>query len=185
MTIARLAIAVIAVILIGTAIYVFTTKSERTPDKLPGKQNSGDKGVRTAIGTAKAEKVIGDLKISLSVPSSQVKLGESMRFNLSVENLGARPHELTFNSGQRFDIRVEDVSGNKVWQWSDDRMFIQLVETIAVEPGKSLSFDAEWPLVNSAGGPVGPGEYNVFGRITAEGLSEEEIRLSVTVKPAG
>lgn len=185
MSIARLAIAAIAVILIGTTIYAFTTKSERIPDKLPGIQNPGDKGARTTIGTAKAEKIIGDLKISLSVPSSQVKLGEVMRFNISIENLGAQPHELTFNSGQKFDIRVEDISGSKVWQWSDGRMFTQLIETIVIEPGKSISFDAEWPLVNSAGDPVNPGEYNIFARITAEGLSDKEIKLSVTVKPAG
>lgn len=182
---ARLAIVVIAVILISTTIYAFSTKSERTPDKLPGIQNPGDKGARTTIGIAKAEKVIGDFKISLSTPSSEVKMGEVMRFNLSVENLGTQPHELTFNSGQRFDIRVEDMSGSKVWQWSDGRMFIQLIETVVIEPGKSISFDAEWPLENSAGNPVNPGEYNIFGRITEEGLSDKEIELSVTVKPAG
>ncbi|HZD60166.1 MAG TPA: BsuPI-related putative proteinase inhibitor [Anaerolineae bacterium] len=131
----------------------------------------------------KVEKLIDHFKISLHLPSKQVTLGDRLSFELSVENVSSEPRELSFNSGQKFDVWVKDESGREVWRWSHDRMFTQMFETVAIKPNKRISYTVDWPLVNVSGEPVSPGDYHVFTNVVAQELKEEVLELSVTIKP--
>lgn len=184
MSVARIAVAVIAVVIIGVSYFAFAVKSEKEPGKIPDRQNPGIDTTETTAGVVRAERIIDNLEISVSVPSAQFKLGEIVHFNISVKNLGSELHELTFGSGQKFDVRIEDESGRKVWNWSDGRVFTQALETVVIESGKSISYTAEWPMEDSAGNPVNPGKYNAFAKITAMGLSDSEVKLGITINPA-
>jgi hypothetical protein len=63
-----------------------------------------------------------------------------------------------FRTTQRFDVRVTR-DGRKVWQWSDDRMFAQVLSTLRIAPGDERVFKVEWKLVDSAGRHVSAGVY--------------------------
>lgn len=135
----------------------------------------------TTNTNTQAEKIVDQLKISATTSSNEVKPGETLRLKLSIENTGKETQELTFNSSQRFDVRVEDESGREIWRWSDGRVFAQVIETVAIQPGKSISFDAEWPGIDSAEKPVSPGDYSVFAWFTADNLRSEELEIKVSV----
>ncbi len=183
MSASRIVIAIVAVILLGAVYFAAGCRGAQAPSKKPDIQNPEGKGASPVAGNTKADRIVDNLKISIVISSSQVKINEPLRLNLSVENMGSEPRKLTFTSAQKFDIRITEASGQKVWQWSDGKMFAQSIETITVEPGKSISYDAEWPLKDSTGKTVAPGDYNVFGKIVARGLRDKEVEIGITVKP--
>jgi hypothetical protein len=43
-------------------------------------------------------------------------------------------------SGHLFDFLIQDESGNKLYRWSDDRMFIALMMTTEIAPGEEIVF---------------------------------------------
>jgi len=134
---------------------------EENPRPGPGEEDAGD--------TAASEAT--NLATSLI---ARVEEG-SVRFALNVTNAGGEPIRLDFNSGQRFDVSVTDAQGTVVWRWSADRSFIQALGSEMVEPGATLSYDAEW-----VGAP--PGTYRATGVVTAHNW---DIREEVEVQVAG
>lgn len=178
----RIAVSLIVVVLLGVVIYAVAVGSERTPGMTPGKQTSGDKEARVVASDTIAEKVIDHLKISVAIPSNPIKLGDLLHFNISIENLDSKPHQLVFNSSQRFDIRIEDASGKQVWNWSDGRMFAQMIETITIEQHGSTSFTAMWPMRDARDRTVQPGNYKGFVKIMADGIKDKEVELEFTIK---
>lgn len=89
-------------------------------------------------GTAQGEAV--RLVPTLSV----VVAGDSVRFTFQVANAGMSAVELTFGSGQRYDIVVSDSAGGEVWRWSAGRMFTQAVGEERLEAGGTLEYEATW-----------------------------------------
>ncbi len=179
----RIAIAIVAVILLGAVYFAAGCRSEQASSKKPDVQNPKGKGASPVVGNTKADRIVDNLKISIVISSNQVKLNEPLHLKLSVENMGSESRELIFTSAQKFDVRVTGVSGQKVWRWSNGKVFAQNIETVTVEPGKSISYDAEWPLKDSTGKIIAPGNYNVFGKIMAGGLRDKEVEIGITVKP--
>jgi uncharacterized protein YndB with AHSA1/START domain len=87
------------------------------------------------------------------------------QFSYVVENAGESAVDLTFTSGQQFDIVVTD-DGEAVWRWSDGRMFTQAIEELTLEPGDELSFNGTWENPD-------PGTYEVTGSLAAQSESAE------------
>lgn len=86
--------------------------------------------------------------------------GETVDVTLVLQNEGATTREYHFSTAQRFDLLVEK-GGRKVWQWSDDRLFAQVLSTLVIRPGDSRLFKAEWNGKGPDGQPVPPGTYKL------------------------
>ncbi|MCL6471463.1 MAG: hypothetical protein K6T91_01415 [Firmicutes bacterium] len=178
----RVVIVAIAAILLGSLFILGCSASGDSPAEKNNVRESASKGESILVGNTKTEKLIGNLKITASIPSAQIKPGEILRLSLSVRNIGSELQKLSFNSSQKFDVRIEDSSGGRVWQWSDGRMFAQLLESITLEPGKSVSFTVQWPLTDTGGKAVAPGNYNIYAKIMANRLRSEEVKLKVSIQ---
>lgn len=178
----RTVIVTIAAILLGSVFILGCGTSGDGSIKKKEVQKPVGKGEDVLVGNTKTEKLIGNLKITASIPSAQIKTGEVLRLNLSIKNTGSEPQELSFNSSQKFDARIEDSSGTQVWQWSDGRMFTQMLESITLEPDKSVSFTVQWPLTDSKGKAVNPGNYDIYAKIMAARLRSEEVKLKVSIQ---
>lgn len=178
--VSRIVAIAIAIIILGIISYLFVTmnvaKENRAPDTQDTSDNSGDR-------TIEAVKAIDHFKIYFRLPSDRVKLGNKLALTLSVENTDSETHELSFNSSQRFDFWLEDSSGREVWRWSDGRVFAQMLETIDIKLGESISYAEDWPLMDSNGTVVEPGNYTVFAKIVANELKSEELKQGITVEP--
>lgn len=74
-----------------------------------------------------------------------VSVGKLVEFRLTVENTANEPITVEFLTAQRGDVVVFDADrGEKVWQWSDGKMFTQMVEAETVEPGDHIEQTYEW-----------------------------------------
>lgn len=89
----------------------------------------------------------------------------SVEFTYVVENAGDAPVELTFMSGQQFDITVT-ADGEEVWRWSDGRMFTQAIQEVSLDPDEELSFTAAWDDAES-------GTYEVTGTLATQSETAE------------
>lgn len=104
-------------------------------------------------------------------PSLQVRVeGDSVVFDLFVTNVSGEPVRLEFSTSQRADFVVERATGERVWAWSDDRMFAQVLGEETVEPGETLHYGAVWNPPTSLSG-----RYSARGVLSAR---DRRIELS-------
>lgn len=107
----------------------------------------------------------GDMNGADLLPSVQATaVGDSVHFVLQVTNTTDAPIELVYPSGQSFDFQVEDGSGEIVWTWSANRMFIQAIREETIAAGETLTHSASWQPEEY--GELPPGEYTVLGTLT-------------------
>lgn len=102
--------------------------------------------------------------------------GDSLAFELRVENHGDEAVDLTFTDAQRLRVTVfpaGDGDADPVWRSDADRMFAQVVGTETVPPGASVTFEAAWKDPE-------PGEYLAVGEVTCQDreLTAEETILT-------
>ncbi len=78
------------------------------------------------------------LRLSLEQKDPQ-KVTARLRLTADLEN----PSTVVFPSDQEFDFLLRDERGQKVWQWSDGRVFSQVFHE---RSGDNLSYEVEIPL---------------------------------------
>jgi Intracellular proteinase inhibitor len=69
---------------------------------------------------------------------------DNVQFALTVTNPGQRKVELTFPSGQTYDVVVYDAAGGEVWRWSTGQMFTQSLRNKPLDAHESLTYSATW-----------------------------------------
>lgn len=139
--------------------------TESTPDKKTP-ESSADSG----SGGVVAESLEPSIDAEVDMDN-----GNTLVVTFKVKNQTERTEVLTFPSGQKFDFIVYDKEGNKVFQWSDEKSFIQMIQTVELKPGEELTF------VEPTGLP--PGDYKIEAWLTAEGKEDvrAETRIGVRV----
>jgi len=95
-----------------------------------------------------------------------------VQFSFRVTNTGTTAVTLTFPSGKRADIAVEDESGSTVWRWSDGRMFTQMITRATLEPGEQIEESFTWS-------DPPPGRYVARGTLEADHDLATETELTV------
>ena len=100
--------------------------------------------------------------------------GETVHVTLGLQNEGTMTRDYHFRTAQRFDLLVER-DGRKIWQWSDDRLFAQVLSTLAIRPGDSRLFKAEWKQVDASGQPVPVGVYSIHAWILGSKETAERV----------
>lgn len=103
------------------------------------------------------------IEVSASFPAETVMLNQtdSVEAYITLTNQTAEPIELTFNSGQLFDIYLYDSNDNLVNQWSNGRMFTQAFQTITLEPGQKKRFGDSIGLTDLEGNQLDIGSYKL------------------------
>lgn len=115
----------------------------------------------------------GDMGATDLLPSVQATAaGDSVHFVLQVTNTTDAPIELVYPSGQSFDFQVEDASGEIVWTWSANRMFMQAIREETLGAGETLTHSASW--LPSEYGEMPAGEYTVTGTLTVADRTVEQ-----------
>lgn len=103
------------------------------------------------------------IEVSASFPAETVMLNEadSVEAYMTLTNQTSEPIELTFNSGQLFDIYLYDSNDQLVSQWSNGRMFTQAFQTITLHPGQQERFGDKLELKDLSGNPLDVGTYKI------------------------
>lgn len=107
--------------------------------------------------------IIEGLQISSEIESGLFNLNQkryaSAYFNL--ENKSQSAVDITFNSGQKFDIEIVNEYGNVVNRWSHKRMFTEAIETLAIAAGESLKLGGYVELKTFDGFSLHNGNYHL------------------------
>ncbi|MBM7659790.1 hypothetical protein JOC85_000557 [Bacillus mesophilus] len=69
---------------------------------------------------------------------------ENVRFTINFQNKGEEAAQFTFSSGQKFEIVVTNEAGQKVYRFSEGKMFTMALETITLEAGETVTYEDVW-----------------------------------------
>jgi len=130
-----------------------------------------------AAGSLHVQRVEGSLRLDASLSRATFRSGEAIEITLTATNTGAAPLQVTFNSGQRFDLVIRRPRGDAVWQWSSDKAFIQVIQTITLQPGENLTFQVSWDQRDYQGRPVDAGSYEAVAVFMGRTAASREVRL--------
>ncbi|MGX5172532.1 BsuPI-related putative proteinase inhibitor [Aliikangiella sp. IMCC44653] len=113
------------------------------------------------------------LQIKANVDSGPIDLTQKQSINayLVVTNPSNHPVELTFNSGQRFEIEIFNSAAEKVAQWSFDKMFTEAIDVISIAPKSEKMFGDVMPLKDFNGRWLAAGNYKV--KVTLTGYNNQ------------
>jgi hypothetical protein len=109
-----------------------------------------------------------EVAFSLSAAVSTAGSPPTLITRLTLRNSQPGPISLTFNSGQLYDLELRNEAGDVVFRWSNGRLFSQIVQTIAFQPGET-NYVIETALADRTGKPLPAGKYIAQGWLTAAG----------------
>jgi hypothetical protein len=99
----------------------------------------------------------GLFKVSLET----LKENEQLKINFSLQNISGKDLQISFGSGQQYDIVVFNERNEEVYKWSNNKAFTQaLIERDFKKEGK-LTFTEKWNFKDNEGVSVVNGRYNI------------------------
>ena len=110
------------------------------------------------------------LRNAAGVVTDNFVFGESIRFDLLLENRTAREVRVQFPDAQTYDFFVFNNGTSQIrWQWSEGRAFAQVATELVFEPDSSKTFSVTWNGVLRDGTNLPPGLYEAKGLMVYEG----------------
>lgn len=86
-------------------------------------------------------------------------------FELTVENVGPDPEELSFPNALQADFAVIE-DGTEIWRFSDGKMFAQMIQRETLDPGDAETYRGTWENPRS-------GTYTAVGTLEARNRNVE------------
>jgi hypothetical protein len=126
------------------------------------------------------------LELKFDVPS-EVRVGESVPFRLTVTNAGEEPLELGLgdvNDGYaaNYNFYIETADGEEVTcKLCANRAANPVLSFRTLQPGEELELVWAWDQTDNDLQPAPPGTYSVYGTFNAGAGSEEEFDIQSEV----
>ena len=92
------------------------------------------------------------------------EFGNELDVKVILANNTGEVQNFTFSSGQSYDLKLVDDNGDMVYHWSRNKMFIQAIQQLELEPGENKIWETTINLNN-----LGPGVYDLEGWLTSRG----------------
>jgi intracellular proteinase inhibitor BsuPI len=120
------------------------------------------------------------MRLTLHTDRASYAPGQPVHLRLEVFNDTREAVHLRFNSSQQYDFEVlwED---QRLWHWSADRMFAQVLTAETLAPGQRREYEATWNGRLVDGVEAKPGEYISRGYLTLSGRVDPLAEQSFTV----
>ncbi|MCP8615552.1 BsuPI-related putative proteinase inhibitor [Salirhabdus salicampi] len=141
-------------------------------DELQGSNGGGD-----SIGQKKdGQQVdITSLLEELELTVNTEKTADSVTFQLTLTNSGNQDVELTFSSGQQYEIVVENEQGAEVYKYSHGKAFTEALINKQIGAGESETWEETWNLKDNEGNKVEAGNYTVLVTLLPAQLNQQVI----------
>ncbi|MET3683398.1 hypothetical protein ABID56_001493 [Alkalibacillus flavidus] len=111
--------------------------------------------------------------------------GGRVKFEMALSNDGDEALDLTFSSGQKFEVVVTNPETNEgVYRYSASQMFTEAIETMTIEAGETVEFSDTW-LVSESASQVSDGTYEATIELVPTHVNDMELDgtpLSQTVQ---
>lgn len=116
--------------------------------------------------------VIEGLQISSEIESGLFNLNQKAFASayMTIVNKNQTAIDLTFNSGQKFEIEILNEGGTVVNRWSDKRMFTEAIETLSILPSEKIRLGGAIELKNFNNFSLHNGDYRL--RIMLKGRDD-------------
>jgi hypothetical protein len=119
------------------------------------------------------------LRDTTGAPSTSFVMGESIRFDLQIQNTSGHVMTLTLPTAQVYDFYVFDFGSRNVrWRWSENMGFAQVVTPLSFNVYETRSYSATWNGVQSSGAQLPAGTYQARGVITATDFQADPLRAN-------
>lgn len=102
---------------------------------------------------------VGDITQTFRIEPATVKVGQTVRLSINLQNNSGRDETLRFSSGKRYDFYVTK-DGREVWRWSQGRAFIQALTTEVIPGAVGKRYTETWQ-------PQSPGTYTAHAVVEA------------------
>ena len=117
------------------------------------------------------------VQVTVKTEKQTYRSGDPVKITLTVKNTQKSDVALRFSSGQQYDIEIrrgKTKNGEKVWQWSEGRMFTMALISTKLAPGKSQTYLVTYgvevsPETGKAVPKLTPGTYTIVATITTMG----------------
>lgn len=100
---------------------------------------------------------------------------EKIIFDFELFSHYAEPRELTFSSGQQFELTITDEASNEVYRYSDGRSFTMALVYKTINPGESFKWQDQWDMTDKDDIKLESGNYNATIWILASHSEDETI----------
>lgn len=111
-----------------------------------------------AYGNTTSEERNMDYGISMMTDKMNYSVGEPIIMTLKIFNYTEEEITFHFNTGQRYDFIIEDEKKNKIWRWSEDKMFAMVLGEKTLGPTSTeVIYTAKYR------DELSPGYYKVIG----------------------
>jgi len=117
----------------------------------------------TVYGNTTSEETNMNYGISMVTSKISYSVGEPIKMTLKIFNSIQEDVAFHFNTSQRYDFIIEDEEENKIWRWSEDKMFTMVLGEENLGPTTTeITYTAEYTDKHS------PGYYKVTGIFIAQ-----------------
>ncbi|MFD1735280.1 BsuPI-related putative proteinase inhibitor [Bacillus salitolerans] len=99
-------------------------------------------------------------------------------FKIQFMNNSNEDVKLTFSSGQKYEIIVNDSNGMEVYRYSNGRAFTEALETIELKANEELAYQEEWDY-SVDGTDIQPGTYTAIATILPMNVNDHEIESDI------
>ena len=100
-------------------------------------------------------------QVTARANKSEFAAGEAVELEIEIKNNSEQSADLNFSSGQKFDFSAtREGEKQQIWSYGMNKRFMQMLQTVTVEAGKSLEFQTVWKGAK-------PGKYTISAIITA------------------
>jgi hypothetical protein len=109
-------------------------------------------------------------------PNTVTRGGTPVNMSVGTKNMSDSPVRLVFPSRQHFAVSVYQLRGilSDKFVWSPAEVYAQVIDTIDLLPGETISKAFSWPQVDNDGDPVlGDFDYRIVGRCLADNFRAE------------
>lgn len=106
-----------------------------------------------------------DLQTNLTCDKKEYKRGEKVRFTITARNDGKKTVILPLPTAKQYDFKVRNKNGDLVWQWSDGKFFINMLQSMIFALREEKVYTQEWNMKDNNGRTVPPGVYQVEGSL--------------------
>lgn len=94
--------------------------------------------------------------------SSVFSRGETLQFEICIENLGDEVRSLQFNTGERYDVEVYNSENVLIWNLNYGKNFHSALESITFDPYEIKTVNESWDLNDNDGTPIDVGKFSAY-----------------------
>ncbi|MBM7586497.1 hypothetical protein JOC86_003049 [Bacillus pakistanensis] len=106
---------------------------------------------------------------------------ESVTFEFGLYNPSDKGKTVQFQSSQIYDYVIKDAKGNKIFQFSDGKAFLQAIQHVRIEGKETKKWKSTWDLkVN--GNRIEKGIYTIEAKLMAHSVNDKPIKFNNIAK---